>query len=157
MEAPELGEVQERVRCAIRDLIRYDNYLLEKDVNERSISHRLAVHLKPRFGKWDIDCEYNRDHEHVKSVQLRVDKSKTDDTEAKTVFPDIIIHKRDKDNNLLAIEIKKSTNQDYRSSREFDLEKLKAYRNDLGYKYTLFLKLNTGSQYINHPEEEWNP
>lgn len=154
MEAPELGEVQKRVRQAISNLIKYDKYLLES-VNERSISHRLAIHLGPEFEKWDIDCEYNRDHERIKSVRLDGPDSKTDDTEAKTVFPDIIIHQRGTGNNLLVIEIKKkkSANQD---SREFDLKKLKAYREDLKYTYTLFLQFSTGNKDIDF-KENWNP
>jgi len=64
------------------------------------------------------------------------------DTNGKTVYPDIIIHKRGKSENLLAIEVKKTTSQE---NSEFDHEKLKAYmsKRGLGYQYALFICIKT--------------
>jgi hypothetical protein len=56
------------------------------------------------------------------------------------VVPDIIIHQRKSDNNLLAIEIKKTTTKENRFK---DHAKLEAFRGQLGYKYTLFIDFIT--------------
>jgi len=64
MNAKKIGltsnRVKQKVRTSIELLIRNDAHLLKIDVNERSITHRLAVHLQDAFKGWDVDCEYNR-------------------------------------------------------------------------------------------------
>ena len=40
--------------AALYALLEDDSYLLEKDVNERSISHRLACHLQREFPTWHV-------------------------------------------------------------------------------------------------------
>ena len=151
-----LVEIKEKVNNAIDSLVERDIFLLKNNVNERSISHRLAVYLEYQFEEWDVDCEYNRDHDRIKSVILhKIDSISSDikpnDIYAKTVFPDIIIHKRNREENLLVIEMKKSTNT---QSKDFDLEKLKAYRKDLGYTQTLFIKFYNNAR---KPEVSWDP
>jgi hypothetical protein len=127
----------------------------EKDVNERSISHRLASYLQHEFGDWDVDCEYNRNHDDPKLLKLlrmyAVNVS-TDDVQARTVFPDIIVHHRGTDDNLLVIEIKKTTN---RLSDGFDKQKLREFKRQLGYSYALFLRFITGCAEIGVKTEEW--
>jgi len=54
------NQVKRKVRAATELLIRKDAHLLKIDVNERSITHRLALHLQDAFKGWDVDCEYNR-------------------------------------------------------------------------------------------------
>jgi len=112
--------VYETIRGALARLFTEDLWLLEDDVNERSISHRLAIHLeqeiKDRGEAWGglhVDCEYNRDvgnpkHPFSKKLNLpeRYDVS-NEDTHATTVFPDIIVHQRRSTINCLVIEIKK--------------------------------------------------
>ncbi len=101
MIIPEEAEVQEAIRDAITEFNTSDQYLLEHDLNERTISHSLAVRLKEWFGPWDVDCEYNRDMNLIKRLSLPSEGISWDDTEAKTVYPDIIIHKRGKGPNVL--------------------------------------------------------
>lgn len=57
-----------RVVAAIRSLLTQDKHLLQIDASERSISHRLAVHLTSQFKDLDldVDCEYNRDQHDIK-------------------------------------------------------------------------------------------
>ena len=87
--------------------------LLTHDANERSISHKLAEILQGLVGDhWHVDCEYNRDGHDPKRVQLPVAGTQSDETESKTVYPDIIIHKRGTGNNFIVMEIKKSTNKE---------------------------------------------
>ncbi len=136
--------IQQRVHIAVERLELHDAYLLRIDGNERSITHRLAMYLQDEFEGWDVDCEYNRDHhspDHVKRLQSYTDPIRADDSDAKTVFPDIIIHHRGKTDNLLVIEVKKSTNQE---SDERDEQKLQAFKEQLAYRYALFLRFNTG-------------
>lgn len=132
---------------AVNALLLHDRYLLEHDVNERSITHRLAIYLQEKFPDYHVDCEYNRLGDIPKvlhSVRLNPDSA---DSNAQTVFPDVIVHKRGTADNLLVIELKKSTS---RIDRSIDGAKLVAYKEELGYQFALFieLKTNTAEPYI---------
>lgn len=89
-----------------------------------------------------MDCEYNRDRHDPKRLDLppRHDIS-SDDLHAKTVFPDIIIHHRGTDENFVVIEVKKSSNPE---GDEWDLRKLKAFKEQLGYQMAIFVYFRTG-------------
>jgi hypothetical protein len=153
-------QIERRVKIALDTLRVNDNYLLKHDVSERSIAHRLALYLESTFGKeYHVDCEYNRDIEHesgskkiliLKDIWRECHRSIGNNEDIiedadilieKSVIPDIIIHKRGKnDKNLVAIEIKKSSS---RVNENYDFEKLKAYTsrgNNLHYKYGIFIK-----------------
>ncbi|MBB5356028.1 hypothetical protein HNR43_002009 [Anoxybacillus mongoliensis] len=127
--------IEDRLRNALRRLYYYDQALIYDDVHERSIAHRLAVHMSTVFYEWDVDVEYNRDCGDVKRIY---DNS---ESRGKPVFPDIIVHKRGTEENLLVIEIKK-----WFSSSRFDagdLEKIRMYllSPTLQYRYGAFVKL----------------
>ena len=89
-------EIEIKVNVALQKLKVQDKYLLDKNLNERTITHKLAEYLQQEFQDLNVDCEYNRFKDLVKKLKLPKDKINWDDTEAKTVFPDIIIHKRGK-------------------------------------------------------------
>ena len=57
---PNSEEVERGVIRAIQMLLRRDSFLLDKDVTERSATHKLAKYLQREFGGWHVDCEYNR-------------------------------------------------------------------------------------------------
>ena len=40
--------------------MRARRHLLEKDLGERTLTHRLAVHLERHFPGWEVDCDYDR-------------------------------------------------------------------------------------------------
>jgi len=64
------------------------------------------------FKEFDIDCEYDRHIDHQKRVE-NLDSN---------IRPDIVIHKRGKDdNNLVYIEVKKEQNK---TSRNKDFKKI---------------------------------
>lgn len=129
---------------AFRNLMVIDSYLLEVDANERSISHRLGLHLQSVFADWDVDCEYNRDGVEPKRIgYLNIHPDDAEDTEARTVFPDIVVHKRGSDTNYLVIEIKKSNSI---VDRAIDYQKLSGYKRDLGYRHALFVEFEVGAQ-----------
>ncbi|TEB05667.1 hypothetical protein Psch_02708 [Pelotomaculum schinkii] len=164
----ELYQVKRRLNLAIDTLRVNDNYLLKNNVNERSIIHKLATYMAQTFGKtYDIDCEYNRNINNIKKINLLKSKwhelintsVKYEDEISsgilveKTVFPDIIVHKRGKHrSNLLIVEVKKSSSS---ISEEYDIEKLKCYTapdNNLNYKYGVFIGFYTLREKYKSPD-----
>ncbi|MDW7760676.1 MAG: hypothetical protein SCM96_08565 [Acidobacteriota bacterium] len=99
--------IKNAVNCAIDKLKLNDEELFDVNINERSISHKLAEYLQQEFTGWNVDCEYNRKMKDRKTLNVSFNDVKDDDIEAKTVFPDIIVHRRQTHKNLLVIEIKK--------------------------------------------------
>ena len=134
-------DIERIIRSCLQKLRKQDKYLLDKKVNERTITHKLAEYLQEQFLEFNVDCEYNRFDEIPKKLELPTDKVNWNDTEAKTVFPDIIVHKRGtQKNNLLVIEIKKSSNS---NPGNFDRKKLKAFIKDpYNYRFGLFLRID---------------
>ena len=117
---------------AIQTLLERDEILLTTDVNERTISAQLACYLKLKFPEWDVDVEYNR--QGLDPKKIGVGES------AELVYPDIIIHRRQFDANLLVIEMKKG---DALEPDEEDMKKLRAYVAEFKYPNALFLRLST--------------
>lgn len=135
-----------KVKCAVEKLFEKDKLLLEKDVNERSITHKLAEYLQERFWDYDVDCEYNRNLNSVKRLEVLIGNIEPKDTKGKTIYPDIVIHKRSTHRkNLLIIEVKKRQNIDGKAKR-YDLEKIKLLtkKNQNNYAYELGLYLELG-------------
>lgn len=50
----------DKVVSAIQEFYARETFLLDKDVGERALTHRLAVQLEKQFPGWEIDCEYDR-------------------------------------------------------------------------------------------------
>jgi hypothetical protein len=134
-------QVREKVVSALTDLIERDGMLLQNDVNERAITHKLGSYVQMRFRRWNVDCEYNRNHDDAKRLNLNPGRVMTNDTQGQTVFPDVIVHKRNTNANLLVIEVKKSTNP---NDDDHDVQKLRAFKSQLGYSYAVFVRLATG-------------
>jgi hypothetical protein len=140
------------IKAALSRLFERDAELLRNDVNERTITHKLAEYLEPEFPGWDVDCEYNRNHDQTKRLKSLPHKiTRIDNTDGISVFPDIIIHKRMTDENLLVIEVKKSTSDE---SPVFDKEKLLAFKEELHYQHAVFLRVRTKSEEMG-VELEW--
>ncbi|CAN7687736.1 hypothetical protein LJR220_006621 [Bradyrhizobium sp. LjRoot220] len=111
-----------KVVAALSEFYAQETFLLEKDVGERALTHRLAVHFEKQFQGWQIDCDYDRLGERT----LRLPHGSiisTDDHLGKSIYPDIVVHQRDIPNNLLAVEVRKSTNH---QPLEHDQHKLRA-------------------------------
>lgn len=106
------AEVEAELEKVVRALVAFyarETHLLDKDLGERALTHRLAVHLERQFTGWDVDCDYNRLGER----RLKLPKGSivsTDDDSGKSVFPDIVVHHRSVPENLLAIELRKAVN-----------------------------------------------
>lgn len=137
----EENKVKDGIVNAYKKLLENDIDLLKNDVNERSITHKMAEYLQQEFIGYHVDCEYNRDGHFTK--KLKVKNIKTDDIEAQTIYPDIIIHKRgNNDNNFVIIEAKKSCVNEIKKNE--DIQKLKEYKKQLNYEYAIFITFYTG-------------
>jgi len=111
-----------KVITALHEFYAREAFLLERDVGERALTHRLAVHFEKPFAGWEIDCEYDR----LGDRTLRLPRGSivsTDDHLAKSIYPDIVVHQRAIPNNLLAVEVRKSANH---QPLEHDQHKLQA-------------------------------
>src|SRR2546426_6667034 len=135
MKPTRIEEVQRLVGNALTRLFHDDSGLFETNVNERSITHKLAEYLQQEFADWNVDCEYNRNLDEMKRLSVPKTGIEWDDLESKTVFPDIIVHKRGAKKNLLVIEVKKSNST---VPDTFDKIKLNALlREPFNYKFAL--------------------
>src|SRR5476649_2371946 len=104
-EAVSSKEVLRRLNNALDELFEHDLSLLRVDSSERSICGALAAHLHSAFHGYDVDVEYNRiGEDQVKKMGLTQPDGHEKDT---SVYPDIIIHRRTTNDNLLVIEVKK--------------------------------------------------
>ena len=118
-----------------------DRYLFERDLGERALTHRLAVHVERRFPGWDVDCDYDRLGERTLRLPHGTIVS-TDDHLAKSVYPDLVVHQRAIPNNLLAIEVRKAINH---QPVEHDRRKLMALTDpQLWFAYWIGLLLTLG-------------
>jgi hypothetical protein len=128
-------EIIDKISQAFRRLLSKDAPLFIADVNERSMTHRFAMYLQDEFPEYDVDCEYNRNGLAPKRLENFKESIDSDDSNGVTVYPDIIVHHRRLNDNYIVIEAKKTS-----STRGDDLEKLKAYKTELSYKYAYFVR-----------------
>lgn len=128
---------------ALLNLLKHDRYLLEANANERSITFRFAMYLQSQIPEWTVDCEYNRDGIDPKRLGHLDIFPDSDDEEARTVFPDVIVHHRGTNENQLVVEFKKSTSH---VDRNIDLKKLRGYKQQLEYRHALFVEVSAGGR-----------
>tara|TARA_R110001583_G_scaffold78303_1_gene212341 strand:+ start:138 stop:587 length:450 start_codon:yes stop_codon:yes gene_type:complete len=136
-------DVETLVNAALDTLYRDSSELIWRDVGERTICADLARLLGQSFVGFRVDCEYNRHGVEIKGVDL---PDKNGELVRHSVFPDIIVHQigHDRD-NLIVIEVKKSTNP---VKDDNDLVKLERIKLRMRYKHALFIRLSTGDQYL---------
>jgi len=120
---PDFYKVRAKIETALRLLYKNDDFLMTNDTNERAITHKFAEYIQWLFHEWNVDCEYNR-----RGVNNQKDISGQD-----TSYPDIIIHHRKTNNNLLIIEAKKLHSTQHSDTK--DKEKISEYINDSRYGY----------------------
>lgn len=161
------SQIEKIVAECLEALFRNDISLLQNDVSERAITHKIAEYLQVKFPDLNVDCEYNRNFE------LGAEASKTlwvlkdreinkglgeDDLLAISTYPDIIVHRRMTNaENLLIMEVKKKNS---RVGHDHDHEKLKAFtelgkRNSYYYQFGVFILLETGTEKPKKPELTW--
>jgi hypothetical protein len=131
----------DRVITALQELFAQESVLFERDLGERALTHRLAVHVERQFPGWDVDCDYDRLGERTLRMPHGTIVS-TDDHLAKSVYPDLVVHQRTIPNNLLAIEVRKAINH---QPVEHDQRKLMALTDPrLWFAYAIGLLLTLG-------------
>lgn len=148
-------------------LLQDDIHLIENNLSEQSIAHKLAEKLQLNFSSYNVDCEYNGnvfEQNQRKKVTVLINEllnagidvnqeRPIDETITKSVFPDIIVHKRGSvRKNILVLEIKKSSND---TPRDYDELKLKAFTsntvdNNLNFQLGIQLDINTTNQIGNY-------
>ena len=119
--------------------LKEEKEIIKIDVNERTLSARLMFHLQTlllneiyqeNYKEYSVDCEYNRINEYKIKTLKRYENFEIDDNSDKIrkIFPDIILHKRKEEDNLIVIEMKKSTSDNI-DCKEKDRERLKIMTN----------------------------
>jgi hypothetical protein len=138
-----------KVVTALQEFYAREAFLLEKDLGERTLTHRLAVHCEKQFSGWEIDCDFNRLGERTLRLPHGTIVS-TDDHLGKSVYPDIVVHQREIPNNLLAIEVRKAGNH---QPLEHDQHKLRALTDPhLWFAYWIGLHLALGKKQVTMSE-----
>jgi hypothetical protein len=138
-----------KVVTAVGEFYAHEIHLLEKDLGERTLTHRLAVHLEKHFPGWEVDCDYNRLGERTLRLPHGTIVS-TDDALGKSVYPDIVVHQRAIPNNLLAIEVRKAANH---QPPEHDQHKLRALTDPhLWFAYWIGVLLTLGKANVTSSE-----
>jgi hypothetical protein len=136
-------QIKSKILKCINLLLKHDLFLLKNDAQERSITHKLAEYIQQEFLEWHVDCEYNKN----------LDKTKIRENDSRFT-PDIIVHIRDTKNNLLIIEVKKSTGQD--NDEDNRLKEATKSNSKFNYRLGLFIMFYTGQKdYQNDPELKW--
>ena len=138
-----------KVIAALQEFYAHEAFLLEKDLGERTLTHRLAVHCEKQFSGWEVDCDFNRLGERTLRLPHGTVVS-TDDHLGKSVYPDIVVHQREIPNNLLAIEIRKAGNH---QPLEHDQHKLQALTDPhLWFAYWIGVHLALGKKQVTMSE-----
>jgi hypothetical protein len=121
--------VKSAVVKEIENLLVREAVLIAIGAHEQAICHRLALGLEPWFDTFNIDCEYNRMESKIKRVIL--------DRKKRIVKPDILVHERLYNDNLLAVEAKATSNPEW----EDEPLKLIALTEDRDFSYRFGLWL----------------
>lgn len=118
------------------------NIVEELNIHECVLSTRLAFYLQSllnlnpnceEYKGYIVDCEYNRNGNNVKHCK---DLTKKVDEKELSIRPDIIIHKRKEEDNLIVIELKKSHSSSKR--KDTDKDRLEYFTcKNFEYKYKL--------------------
>jgi hypothetical protein len=119
----------------IETFLKNDSNLLALNANEKALTHKFAEYLANRFPSWDVDCEYDRLYDEAKKLRIHGELAR--------VIPDIIVHHRNTNENLLVIEAKKDND---RRGASADLRKLREFKKQLGYRHAIFIRFRTGEK-----------
>jgi hypothetical protein len=145
----EMQAALDMVVAALDELYASETFLFEHDLGERTLTHRLAVYLEKRFPGWEVDCDYDRLGERTLRLPHGTIVS-TDDHLGKSIYPDIVVHKRAIPDNLLAIEMRKTSNH---QPEEHDRQKLRALTDPhLWFAYGTGLLLTLGNNGVSKSE-----
>lgn len=136
-----LGKIQEAI-----DKFNLENsYLMDNDLNERTIYPHLAESIKEKLADTDYsdyvyDVEYNRG--------FNLDDSAIKTLDGNNISIDIVFHKRGHDDiigydNLICIELKKATNREGYIEDENRLSKLTNQKYKFNYMLGVMISITT--------------
>lgn len=174
------NEAERIVNDSLNELLEHESFLLEHDVSERAITHKLAEYLLRHVrnlncdGDMDVDCEYNRNIElgdgSPKYINIIVQRRRAElggrdaadvpeeELEAVSALPDIIVHRRgNNQRNKLIVEVKK---QNSAIDDDYDETKLCAFTgnengNNYRYEHGVFIKMTTDQPNPPRPVLKW--
>ena len=155
----EIFELMDIFEKAKNKFLKEEKEIIEINVNERTLSARLMFHLqtilledklyREKYKTYSVDCEYNRINEYKIKTLKRYENFEIDDNSDKIrkIFPDIILHKRKEEDNLIVIEMKKSTSNN-KDCKEKDRERLKIMTdlndpNNFNYTLGVYFEVDT--------------
>ena len=141
----EIFELMDIFEKAKEKFLKEEKEIIEINVNERTLSARLMFHLQTlllneiyqeNYKEYSVDCEYNRRKEIVKILPKEYRELEKKD---KQIYPDIILHQRNNEKNLMIIEMKKTYSSDEGGKNENRdrLKFLTSLRKENKYKYLL--------------------
>ena len=141
----EIFELMDIFEKAKNKFLKEEKEIIKIDVNERTLSARLMFYLQnlllneiyqENYKEYFVDCEYNRRKEIVKILPKEYRELEKKD---KQIYPDIILHQRNSEKNLMIIEMKKTYSSDEGGKNENRdrLKFLTSLRKENKYKYLL--------------------
>ena len=141
----EIFELMDIFEKAKEKFLKEEKEIIEINVNERTLSARLMFHLQTlllneiyqeNYKEYSVDCEYNRRKEIVKILPKEYRELEKKD---KQIYPDIILHQRNSEKNLMIIEMKKtySSDEEGKNENRDRLKFLTSLRKENKYKYLL--------------------
>src|SRR5687767_7316107 len=100
----QLKAILNKIVASFKSLVESDGEIFEANVGERALTSNLARHMRANFPGWTVDAEWDRRKTEIKRLRYgRIDRR---------IIPDIIVHRRFKKRNLIAIEVKKQGNRE---------------------------------------------
>ena len=104
-------KIRDNLCNAMRTFYDKDSVLIEYQVAERALTHKLAEYLQELFPDYNVDCEYNKvgngDPKRIDLLMKAQQDCPQDCNKCAAnkcvVFPDIIVHKRGRDENILSL------------------------------------------------------
>lgn len=142
-----LEDLTARLKQALATLVAQDSELLEAEASERSITNRLSWHLQPLFPDWNLDCEFNCWASPWQRKGHMIISTTSAATEARTIFPDLLIHRRRHGDRLAVIEVMLSSQH---HTRHRVIKKLRHCQERLACSHALLLEIGVGDQRGEH-------
>lgn len=59
-----------KIELGLNLLLKKDAYLLQHNLSERSITHKLGEYYQLLFPEWNVDCEYNKNLGEIKKINI---------------------------------------------------------------------------------------
>ncbi len=99
-----------KVVAALREFYARETHLLEKDLGERTLTHRLGGASGKAVCRTGRSIAITTGSASARCGCQRAASSRPTIISESPCYPDIVVHQRDIPNNLLAIEVRKASN-----------------------------------------------